>query len=334
LRIGTEGKVIMRRRHFILALGIAAAWPLAARAQRSGRTARIGFLYPGPRALAPSRIEVVLAGLRMAGYREEQIELVPRSADSDSTRLAGLAAELIAEKVDVVVAVSTAAVQAVQAASTTIPIVAHDLETDPVASGLITSYAQPGGRITGLFFDFPDFRTKWLELLREVIPGLASIALLWDPVSGLTQLQALQTAADQLGLKTRTLKVGAVAELNEAFVAARGDGVDALLVLSSPLFGARPSILADLTLRHKLPTVTLFPDFARAGGLIAYGPNLLDTYRPLGALVAKILQGTEPADLPVERPSKFELVVNVKTAKEIGVTIPTSILLRADEVIE
>src|SRR3954471_2385754 len=227
----------MRRRQFISALGIAAAWPLAARAQRSGRTARIGFLYPGPRALAPSRIETVLAGLRTAGYRDEQIELVSRSADNDSTRLARLAAELIAEKVDVVVAVSTAAVRAVQAASTTIPIVAHDLETDPVASGLITSYAQPGGRITGLFFDFPDFRTKWLELLREVIPGLASIALLWDPASGVAQLEALQAAGDQLRLKARTLKVSAVDELEEAFATARHDGVDALLVLSSPLFG-------------------------------------------------------------------------------------------------
>ena len=326
----------MRRREFITLLGgAAAAWPLAARAQQPARTARIGFLYPGPLAVAPPRIEIVLSGLRSAGYRQgEQVELVPRVADSDPARLPRLAAELIEEKVDVVVAVSTAAVRAVQAASTTIPIVAHDLETDPVASGFIANYAQPGGRITGVFFDFPDFRTKWLELLREVIPGLASIALLWDPASGVAQLEALQAAGDQLRLKARTLKVSAVGELEEAFATASRDGVDALLVLSSPLFGARPSVLAGLALRHKLPTVTLFPDFARAGGLIAYGPNLLDTYRPLGPLVGKILHGAKPADLPVERPSKFELVVNVKTAKEIGVTIPTSILLRADEVIE
>ena len=210
----------MRRREFITLLGGATAWPLAARAQRSERAAKIGFLYPGPVVLASSRIEVILTGLRMAGYREgEQIQLVPRSADGDPTRLARLAAELMQEKVDVIVAVSTAAVRAVQAASATIPIVAHDLETDPVASGLIASYAQPGGRITGVFFDFPDFRTKWLELLREVIPGLASIALLWDPVSGLAQLQALQTAADQMRLKAVVLKVSAVAEFDEAFAA-------------------------------------------------------------------------------------------------------------------
>ena len=325
----------MRRREFITLIGGAAAWPLAAHAQRSGPSRRIGFLYPGPPTAAAPRIEIILAGLRMPGYREpEQTQLVSRIADSDPRRLAPLAAELIEEKVDVVVAVSTAAVRAVQAASKTIPIVAHDLETDPVASGLIASYAQPGGRITGVFFDFPDFRTKWLELLREVIRGLANVGLLWDPVSGAAQLEALQTAADQMRLNTTVLKVSAAPELNEVFAAASGARVDALLILSSPLFGARASVLADLALRHKLPTVTLFPDFARAGGLIAYGPNLLDTYRPLGLLVGKILQGTEPADLPVERPSKFELVVNVKTAKEIGVTIPTSILLRADEVIE
>ena len=188
----------MRRREFITLLGGAVAgWPLAAQAQRSERTARIGFLYPGPLAVAPPRIEIVLSGLRSAGRQGEQVELVPRVADSDPARLPRLAAELIEEKVDVVVAVSTAAVRAVQAASTTIPIVAHDLETDPVASGFIANYAQPGGRITGVFFDFPDFRTKWLELLREVIPGLASIALLWDPASGVAQLEALQAAGDQ-----------------------------------------------------------------------------------------------------------------------------------------
>jgi putative ABC transport system substrate-binding protein len=271
----------------------------------------------------------------MSGYRgPEQAQLVSRTADSDPRRLAPLAAELIEEKVDVVVAVSTAAVRAVQAASTTIPIVAHDLETDPVASGLVASYAQPGGNITGVFFDFPDFRTKWLELLHEVIRGLATVGLLWDPVSGVAQLEALQTAADQTRLKTNVLKVSTARELDEAFAAARDARVDALLILSSPFLGARARVLADLALRNKLPTVTLFPDFARAGGLIAYGPNLLDTYRPLGLLVGKILQGTKPGDLAVKRPSKFELVFNINTAKELGVAIPTSILLRADEVVE
>ena len=276
----------MRRREFITLLGGAVAgWPLAAQAQRSERTARIGFLYPGPLAVAPPRIEIVLAGLRSAGRQGEQVELVPRVADSDPARLPRLAAELIEEKVDVVVAVSTAAVRAVQAASTSIPIVAHDLETDPVASGFIANYAQPGGRITGVFFDFPDFRTKWLELLREVIPGLASIALLWDPASGVAQLEALQAAGDQLGLKARTLKVSAVGELEEAFATASRDGADALLVLSSPLFGARPSVLAGLALRHKLPTVTSVSRFRarrRADRLRAQSARHISSAGPVG----------------------------------------------------
>jgi ABC-type uncharacterized transport system substrate-binding protein len=325
----------MRRREFITVLGGAAAWPFAARAQSLGKVPRVGFLYPGSVAASTSRIAVVMAGLRAAGERNaEQVELVPRIADNNTARLAGLAAELIEQNVDVVVAVSTAAVRAVQARSATLAIVAHDLETDPVASGLIESYSRPGGRITGLFFDFPEFRTKWLELLQEVIPGLSRIGLLWDPVSGRAQLDAVQGAAEQLGLKAATLEVRAVTELEAAFAAAQRQAFQALVVLSAPLFWTRPDLLAHLALRHRLPAVTLFPDFARAGGLLAYGPNILDTYRPIGALVAKILHGAKPADLPVERPSKFELIVNLKTARAMGVTIPTSVLLRADEVIE
>jgi putative ABC transport system substrate-binding protein len=337
-----DSRAGMKRRDFITIIGGAALLSRPARAQHA-RSTRAAIKpesedrVPLSRAAdsrAP-RVEIILEGLRMSGYRgPEQAQLVSRTADSDPRRLAPLAAELIEEKVDVVVAVSTAAVRAVQAASTTIPIVAHDLETDPVASGLVASYAQPGGNITGVFFDFPDFRTKWLELLHEVIRGLATVGLLWDPVSGVAQLEALQTAADQTRLKTNVLKVSTARELDEAFAAARDARVDALLILSSPFLGARARVLADLALRNKLPTVTLFPDFARAGGLIAYGPNLLDTYRPLGLLVGKILQGTKPGDLAVERPSKFELVFNINTAKELGVAIPTSILLRADEVVE
>jgi putative ABC transport system substrate-binding protein len=245
-----------------------------------------------------------------------------------------MAAELIENKVDAVVAVSTAAIRMVQSASATVPIVGHDLETDPVAIGLIESYARPGGNVTGVFFDFPEFRTKWLELLKEVIPTVSNVALLWDPISGQAQLNAVKAAADELGLEAQTIEVRAPTEFDRAFLAVKRHGAEALIVLSSPLFGSASDQLADLALRHRIPTVTLFPDFARAGGLMAYGPNLLDTYRPLGVLVGKILQGAKPGDLPVERPSKFELVVNVRTARAIGLAVPTTILLRADEVIE
>jgi putative ABC transport system substrate-binding protein len=274
-----------------------------------------------------------LEGLRVAGFRvPEEVEIISQVADGDPARLSPLAAELIARKVDAIAAISTGAVQIVRAATAAIPIIAHDLETDPVATGLVASLARPGGNITGFFFDFPEFRTKWLQLLQEAVPRLSSVAALWDPATG--PYQQIEEAAALLKLNLRILEVRGPADLDGAFLAAAQSKVDALLILSSPVFGANSKRVADLTLGHRLPAVTLFPDFARAGGLMAYGPNLLDTYRQLGGMVAKVLRGTKPADLPVELPTKFELVINVKTAKALGLEVPTSILLRADEVIE
>jgi putative tryptophan/tyrosine transport system substrate-binding protein len=317
-------------------LGAAFSSPSAARAQHSGKLPKIGFLYHGTVEASQSRIAVVLEGLRTVGYRHpEQVALVARITDGEPTRLSPMAAELIEQKVDVVVAVSPAGIRSIRAITATIPIVAHDLETDPVASGLIESYRRPGGNVTGVFFDFPNFRMKWLELLQEALPNLTKLALLWEPSSGRAQLEMMQSAAAQRNLEVKTLEVrtSSVAEWETAFSLARRDA-DALLVLSSPLFGTRSNVLADLSLRYRLATVSLFPDFARAGGLIAYGPHILDTWRPIGVLVGKILQGTSPADLAVERPTKIELVVNLKTARAIGIEIPASILLRADEVID
>jgi putative tryptophan/tyrosine transport system substrate-binding protein len=325
----------MKRRNFITLLGGAGAWPLVAGAQQASAVQKVGFLYPGPAAAAKTRIPPFLEGLRSAGFRvPQEIELVSQVADGDPARLSSLAAELIDRKVDVIAAISTGAVQIVRASTTTIPIVAHDLETDPVASGLVASLARPGGNITGYFFDFPDFRTKWLQLLQETIPRLSSVAALWDPATGPYQLRAIDEAAAVLKLNLRILEVRSTAELDRGVLSAAQSNADALMVLSSPVFGANAKAVADLTLRHRLPAVTLFPDFARAGGLMAYGPNLLDTYRQLGGMVGKVLRGTKPADLPVELPTKFELVINVKTAKALGLDVPTSILLRADEVIE
>jgi putative ABC transport system substrate-binding protein len=324
----------MKRRKFIMLLGGAViARPLSVNAQASIK-AKIGFLFPGPAAAVPTRIEALFGGLRAAGYPEQQVEVIWRAAEGDPARLAPMAAELVGQRVAVVVAVTMGAVRAVQAADPTIPILAQDLETDPVAAGVIKSYRSPGGNVTGVFFDFPEFRKKWLELLQEAIPNLSMVALLWDPATGSAQLKEMETASKQLRLKSVTLEVRTVPELNDALSVAKGQAVDAVLALSSPLFGTRPQLLADLTLRHRLPAITLFPDFARAGGLMAYGPNTLDTYRPLGVLLGKILRGEKAANLPVERPSKFELVVNLKTAKVLGISIPPSVLLRADEVIE
>jgi putative tryptophan/tyrosine transport system substrate-binding protein len=188
--------------------------------------------------------------------------------------------------------------------------------------------------VTGYFFDFPEFRLKLLQLLQEAIPNLATIAVLWDPATGPSQIQSIEAGAQQLQFKLVPLEVHSVESLDAVVAAAHQRRVDALLMLSSPMLGPNVRRVAELTLRHRLPSVTLFPEFARAGGLIAYGPNLLDTYRQVGMMVAKVLQGTRPADLPAQLPTKFELVVNLTTARALNLAIPASILLRADEVIE
>jgi len=325
----------MRRREFIrLISGAAAAWPLAARAQQP-KIPKLGFLYPGPSTVATTRIDAFLGGLRAAGYRvPEEVEFISRFANGDPTRLAPMAIELVDQNVDVIAAVSTPVALAVRAATTTIPIVAFDLETDPVATGMIASLARPGGNITGLFFDFPEFRTKLLELLKEVVPSLSKIAVIWDPNSGSAQLKSIEIAAEAIKVSLEKLEVRNAAEMKQAFDTAKRTDVDAAIILSSPFIGANAKLAAELTLSRRLPAVTLFSEFTRNGGLMSYGPNILDVYRHVGGIAAKLLQGSKPADLPVELTTNFELVVNLKTAKALGLTFPLPLLGRADQVIE
>jgi len=325
----------MRRREFITLLGgTAATWPLAARAQQP-KIPKLGFLYPGPSTVATTRIDAFLGGLRAAGYRvPEEVEFISRFANGDPTRLAPMAIELVDQNVDVIAAVSTPVALAVRAATATIPIVAFDLETDPVATGMIASLARPGGNITGLFFDFPEFRTKLLELLKEVVPGLSKIAVIWDPNSGSAQLKSIEIAAEAIKVSLEKLEVRNAAEMKQAFDTAKRTDVDAAIILSSPFIGANAKLAAELTLSRRLPAVTLFSEFTRNGGLMSYGPNILDVYRHVGGIAAKVLQGSKPADLPVELTTNFELVVNLKTAKALGLTFPLPLLGRADQVIE
>jgi putative tryptophan/tyrosine transport system substrate-binding protein len=325
----------MNRRAFITLLGGAAiAWPFAVDAQQPPKIAKVGILYPGTTGTLPSRIAGLREGLQAAGYREpDNIELVARAAEGDPNRIPSLAMELAERNVDVMVPVSPAAVHAALAASATIPIVALDLESDPIASGWIESLSRPGGRVTGVFFVFPEFGKKWLELLKEVMPQLARVAVLWDPATGTVQIKAVESAGKLLNVKLEILEVRE-ANLNDSIIAAGGKGVDALLMLSSPVFGANPERIAGLTLGLRLPAVSLFPDFARAGGLMAYGVDPVKYWRQGAALVAKVLRGAKPAELPAELPTKFELIINLKTAQSLGIVFPTSILVRADAVIE
>jgi putative ABC transport system substrate-binding protein len=324
------------RRKFVACLGgVMVAWPLAARTQQVGKVPRIGMVFPGSHAVAPSRVAAVLDGLREAGYlAPAQVELVLRIADGDPSRFAPLVAEIIASNVDVFYAFGPALLQAVRSATQTVPIVAVDLESDPVDSKLVASLAHPGGNVTGIFLAFPEFTTKWIELLKETIPGLSRVAVLWDPSTGSMQKKAVEGAAESLKVMPEILEVQTPSDFDGVFNSASQRGVDALLMLSAPVISTNIQKLAELAVLHSLPAVTLFPDFARAGGLMAYGPDPLGLFRQAGIMTGKVLQGTKAADLPIERPTKFELVVNAITAKALRIVFPTSVLLRADEVIE
>lgn len=324
------------RRLLISAIaGATVAWPLAAYAQQTSRVPQVGFLYPGLAAAAVTRIDALREGLRAIGYGDaDRVDILLRASEGNPAQLAPLAADLVERKVDVIVAASPSAVRAAKFATAVIPIIADDLESDPVGSGFVASLPHPGGNITGVFSDFPDFGMKWLELLKETIPSLSSAVVLWDPATGPIQLDAVETASRLLNVKLDVVEIRAIVELERAFDIISEQRPDAILILSSPIFGTNPKLVADLTLAHHIPTATLFSEIARAGGLMAYGPNLLGTFRQTGTMVGKILQGMRPADLPVERPTKFEMVINLKTAKALGLSLPTSILLRADEVIE
>jgi putative ABC transport system substrate-binding protein len=324
-----------RRLAFITLLGgAAAAWPLLARAQ-SAKPLQVGFLFPGPQAGVAPRLTSFTSGLQAAGLRvPDQVVVIPSASDGNAALLESMAGDLVARKVDAILVVSPTALRAARAATRTIPIVAIDLESDPTEAGFIASYARPGGNITGVFLDFADFSKKWLEALKEAIPKITSVAVFWDPAIGKTQIRSIEAAARVLDLKLVIMEMRGRADVEPAFKSAAEQGVSALLILSSPFVSASTKLLADQALSHRLPAITLFPHFARDGGLMGYGPNFLGYFRHAGVMVAKILRGADPAETPIDRPAKYEFVLNLKTAAALGIVVPPAILLRADEVIE
>ena len=252
----------------------------------------------------------------------------------ETDQLPGMAAELVSLGVQAIAAVSPSAVHAAYSATRTVPIVAVDLESDPVANGWAASLGRPGGNVTGIFLDLPELSAKCLQMLRETVPKLAKLGVLWDPATGSVPLQALEKVTGSLSLEMAVQEVRRAGDFEGAFRAigpAEGTG---LLMLPSPLVTSNLQLLADLSLAHRFPSITLFPEFARTGGLLAYGPDLPRLFRQAGALTRKILEGANPAEQPIERPARFQLVVNLKTAEALGVTVATSVLLLADEVIE
>jgi putative tryptophan/tyrosine transport system substrate-binding protein len=325
----------MRRREFIALLGSGvAAWPLAARTQTSGKTYRIGFLGVFSYAEYRRQVDALLMGLRQLGYDEgKNIVIHYRWAEGRYDRLPELAAELVKLNVDVLVTHSTPGARAAKHATSTVPIVVAAV-IDPVDTGLVASLARPGGNLTGLTFFVFEIYAKRVELIREAIPTLMRAAVLINPAnpSQLMAVPVMQRTASALGVELVLLEIKARDDIAPA-IATATRRAQALVAIEEPLTISNAKQIADLALQNRLPVIGFKPQ-AEAGALIEYGADLADLYSRSAAFVDKILKGTSPADLPVEQATKFELVVNLKTAKAIGIELPTSILLRADEVIE
>ena len=326
----------MRRRDFITLLGGATTWPLAARAQQAGKVIRIGFIGASLNSSAmAAQYQAFLTELHELGFNEGRNIVVDYRRLDDPRGPFAVAAELMRLQVDLIVATGPeVALQAVVGASRSIPIVIIAVQYDPIERGYVSSLARPGGNITGLFYRQPELAAKQLELLTQTFPEKSRLAVLYDTNSA-DQFSAAEEAARSMPLELRPLKLEKPPyDFSAAFQTMAQGGAQMVLVLSSPFFVERRPEVAALAIERRLPTMFVFKSYVEAGGLMSYGVEQLAMYRRIGLYVAKILNGTKPADLPVEQPTKFELIVNLKTAKAIGIELPTSILLRADEVIE
>ncbi len=318
----------------ILAVSLVPA-PLAAEAQPTTKTPRIALLETSSVAERAHLWEAFRQGLRDLGYVEGQnITVEARSADGRTERLPGLVAELVRLKADLIVASGTPATLAAKQATTTIPIVMVGVG-DPVTLRLVASLARPAGNITGLTTVNIELAGKRFGLLKEIVPKVLRMAILWDRTNPAAELNLKETeaAAASVGLKLQVFAVRGPNEFSGSFSAMIKGHVGALIVGPSPMFFGERRQLADLAAKNRLPTVFTLAEYTQAGGLMSYGPHLPDLFRHAASFVDKILKGAKPADLPVEQPTKFELVINLKTAKVLGLTIPQSLLVRADEII-
>lgn len=321
----------MRRRELLMLVGATvAALPLAGRAQQGGAPRKVGILIPGTLGAERER----LAGEGLASEMGSQkAELVVRSAAGDDQLLGKYAAEL-AGSVDVILAIASSSLVAARKASDTVPIVALDLEADPVAIGAAQSLNRPGGNVTGIFLDAPEIAGKWLQIIREVIPKTKTVALLYDTHLDQTQLKSAEASARNIGLETLKLGIDQLGELRGAFQRAASANVDAMLVHSSPLFVDRAAAIAELALEFRMPSIGLFPVYAKSGGLFSYGPNNFELFKQAGGIAGKILRGARPAEFPIQRPIYLSFLINLRTARQLQLAIPPSLSALADEVIE
>jgi putative ABC transport system substrate-binding protein len=327
----------MRRRDFTVLVAIGATvWPLQIHAQQAAKIPRIGVLLPGEPASSSPRTSALLDGLREHRYAEGRTIAIEWKWGHDQVdTLPGLAADLIRSNVDVIVTGGTPAAKALKATTRTIPIVMA-VVGDPVAAGLVDNLARPGGNVTGFSIIAPELGTKRLGLLKEIVPNLSSIAVLSNPKNPQQKIEMkeMQTAAQAIGLQLYPAEVSTEDELENAFVAMNKAGVQAIILLTDSIFFSERKRIVDLAGKYKLPAMYFFPVFVEEGGLMSYGPSDGDLFRRAAGYVDRILKGAKPGELPVEQPTKFDLYINLKTAKMLGVAIPESFLTRADKVIE
>lgn len=326
----------MNRRHSILALLALGVSPNAVVAQQRPKLPVVGYLSPSFPELVGSSISITQLrdGLRELGYVEGKSVLIEsRWGLGKPETLDSLAGQLVRLKVSVLVAVAPPAVIAAKRATGDLPIVAVDLETDPVASGLVASLANPQGNITGLFLDLPELAGKWLQLIRELVPHARRVAILWDGNTGSYQLDAVRAAAKVLAVELDVVEFRDATEIEDALARSAGRKPQALVQLGSPLINGLAHRIAELCGKYRIPSVSPFRRFSENGGLLSYGPNLAMTFRRTAVYVERILKGAKPADLPIERPTHFEMIVNLKAADTLGLKVAQSVLVRADETI-
>jgi putative ABC transport system substrate-binding protein len=323
----------MKRRSFLASLGSGLLFaPLAAEAQQPPKMSRVGVLWPVGVAPRPPRLDAFREGLRQAGYVEGQNLAIDLRYAERGDRFVALAVDLVRLNVSVLVTFGDYAPGVVQGKTTTIPIVV--LTDDTLEAGLVPSLARPGGNITGVTLVAAALNAKRLELLKQMSPKVSRVATLWDLTTSVLQLKPMQLAAQALAVQLQVLEVRGSGDLDGAFQAAKRGRAEALNVMSSPLLASLSKTIANLAAKYQLPTVYQWREAAESGGLLSYGPSLPGTWQQTALLVGKILNGAKPADLPVEQPSHFELVINLRTAKALGLAIPPSLLQRADRVIE
>ena len=310
--------------------------PVVCGAQTAGKPARIGILRAGPDdSVFRRNFGPFVPELRERGFAEgKNLSVEYRVRPGRPEEILQQASDLVRAKVDAILAIAAPGVRAASKVTSSIPIVAVDLESDPIAEGFANSLARPGGNITGLFLDFPELSGKWIELLKEAMPGLSRAAVLVDPAIGPYLIKGAVAAGEAMQVQIFRLEARTPAELASAFEVASRQKAQAILVLSSPVFASARKEIAAFAVKHRLPAIMPFPEFADDGGLMGYGPHLTSMFRQAGSVMAKVLLGTHPREIPIERPTRFELVVNRRTAAVLAMTIPPTTRLRADRVID